>query len=659
MLTNQKQFLYRLYFVASILVVLGLGIGYKIFHIQFIEGEKYRKIAIEKTIQSFTITPKRGSIYSNDGSLLASSSTTFNIYFDAVTVSKNNFDKYINPLSQALSKTLDKSYDFYLNSLNSAKKLNKRYHLIARNISINELNEIKKMPLFKMGGIKGGLIVVKKISREYPLNKIAERTIGYERKNKSNEYKGVGLEHAFGTILRGKNGSQLMQKISNGKWKPISIENRIDPKPGSDIVTTINVGFQDIAHHSLLGQLEKFEAEHGSVVVMETETGAIKAISNLGRTSEGKYYEKLNYAVGEHFEPGSTFKLMAMIAALEDDIVNPLTVVDTKNGILSIYGYKIRDSKKGGYGKISVNDVFKFSSNTGIVKIINDGYSSSPEKFSNRLYNMGLNNKLNLSILGEASPKIPHPKDKDWSGLSLPWMAYGYGVLLTPLQILTFYNAVANNGEMVKPIFLSEVNSFSAQTMKMKKVVLNPSICSQQTLNKVRTMLENVVNEKGGTAYNIRSKEYKIAGKTGTGQVDYNTDNVQYISSFVGYFPSDKPKYSCIVVIHKPNKKKGYYGSAVAAPVFKKIADKLYSLTPELIKTKPLDDQRLDDLLINKLKITNGSKNLEINGKNFTDVLPYLENLGFSVEFKGNGLLVKKHTIIKNSSNKKIVLELS
>ncbi|MGY8945692.1 MAG: peptidoglycan D,D-transpeptidase FtsI family protein [Flavobacteriales bacterium] len=659
MLTNQKQFLYRLYFVASILVVLGLGIGYKIFEIQFIEGEKYRKIAIEKTIQSFTITPKRGSIYSNDGSLLASSSTTFNIYFDAVTVSKNNFDRYINPLSQALSKTLDKSYDFYLNSLNSAKKLNKRYHLIARNISINELNEIKKMPLFKMGGIKGGLIVVKKISREYPLNKIAERTIGYERKNKSNEYKGVGLEHAFGTILRGKNGSQLMQKISNGKWKPISIENRIDPKPGSDIVTTINVGFQDIAHHSLLGQLEKFEAEHGSVVVMETETGAIKAISNLGRTSEGKYYEKLNYAVGEHFEPGSTFKLMAMIAALEDDIVNPLTVVDTKNGILSIYGYKIRDSKKGGYGKISVNDVFTFSSNTGIVKIINDGYSISPEKFSNRLYNMGLNNKLNLSILGEASPKIPHPKDKDWSGLSLPWMAYGYGVLLTPLQILTFYNAVANNGEMVKPIFLSEVNSFSAQTIKMKKVVLNPSICSEQTLNKVRTMLENVVNEKGGTAYNIRSKEYKIAGKTGTGQVDYNTDNVQYISSFVGYFPSDKPKYSCIVVIHKPNKKKGYYGSAVAAPVFKKIADKLYSLTPELIKTKPLDDQRLDDLLINELKITNGSENLEINGKNFTDVLPYLENLGFSVEFKGNGLLVKKHTIIKSSSNKKIVLELS
>ena len=659
MLTNQKQFLYRLYFVASILVVLGLGIGYKIFHIQFVEGDKYRKIAIEKTIQSFKITPKRGNIYSYDGSLLASSSTSYDVFFDAVTVSKNNFDKNISQLSKALSQTLNKPYEYYLNSFNIAKNQSRRYHLIARNISINQLNEIKKMPLFKLGGVKGGLIVEKKNSREYPLNKIAERTIGYERINKKIEFKGVGLEHAFGSVLRGKNGSQLMQKISNGKWKPIYTENRVEPRSGSDIVTTINVGFQDIAHHSLLGQLEKFEADHGTVVVMETETGAIKAISNLGRTTDGKYYEKLNYAVGEHFEPGSTFKLMAMIAALEDGIVDTSTIVDTKNGLLSFYGSTVRDSKKGGYGKISVNDVFKFSSNTGIVKIINDGYSISPEVFSNRLYNMGLNNKLGLSILGEASPKIPHPKDKDWSGLSLPWMAYGYGVLLTPLQILTFYNSVANNGEMVKPIFLSEVNTFSNQTMEMKKVVLNPSICSEQTLNKVRVMLENVVNDKGGTAYNIRSKKYKIAGKTGTGQVDYNTDNVQYISSFVGYFPSDKPKYSCIVVIHRPNKKLGYYGSTVAAPVFKKIADKLYSLTPEYKETNLLDDQKLNDFLFNELNDINVSKKLEINGKNFSDILPYLENLGFSVEFKGTGLVVKKHTIIEGASSKKIILELS
>jgi cell division protein FtsI (penicillin-binding protein 3) len=263
---------------------------------------------------------------------------------------------------------------------------------------------------------------------------------------------------------------------------------------------------------------------------------------------------------------------------------------------------------------------------------------------------MGLNNKLGLSILGESSPKIPHPNDKDWSGLSLPWMVYGYGVLLSPLQILTFYNAVANNGEMVKPIFRKK------NTLISNKIILNPSICSKSTLDNVKLMLENVVNEDGGTGSNIKSDIYKIAGKTGTGQVDYTTDNVQYISSFVGYFPADKPKYSCIVVIHKPNKSKGYYGSTVAAPVFKKIADKIYSLTPERVE---LDNLRIEDF--EKIKLTNsikidGSDFSIIKGKNFRNVLPLLENLGFEVIFKGNGSLVKNYRI--NKSLNKVEIEL-
>ena len=581
--TNQKQFLYRLYLVAGILVFLGFGIGYKIFHIQYVDGDNYRQLAKNKTIQNFTISPERGNIFSDDGSLLAASTTSFDIYFDAVTVSDNNFSKYSNQLSEKLSESLNKSKEFFLKRLVSAKKNNKRYQLIQRGVSIENLNKIKQMPLFRMGGVRGGLIIEKKNSRDYPLNKIAERTIGYERLTKDDNFSGVGLEHAFGSKLRGKNGMQLMQKISNGKWKPISSNNKIEPIPGTDIISTINIGFQDITHHSLLKQLEDFEADHGTAVVMETATGEIKAIANLGRTSEGKYYERLNYAVGEHLEPGSTFKLMSIIAALEDGKVDLNTIIDTKNGVLDFYGSKVRDSKKGGYGKISVNEVFKVSSNTGIVKIINDAYKDDPKMFSNRLYNMGLNNKLGVSILGESNPKIPHPNDKDWNGLSLPWMVYGYGVLLSPLQILTFYNSVANNGEMVKPVFTRQSNSMS------NKTILNPSICSDDTLEKVKLMLENVVNEKGGTGYNIKSNIYKIAGKTGTGQVDYNTDNMQYISSFVGYFPANKPKYSCIVVIHKPNKKKGYYGATVAAPVFKKIADKIYSLTPELVNYNKIE----------------------------------------------------------------------
>jgi len=650
--TNQKQFLYRLYLVAGILVFLGFGIGYKIFHIQYVDGDNYRQLAKNKTIQNFTISPERGNIFSDDGSLLAASTTSFDIYFDAVTVSDNNFSKYSNQLSEKLSESLNKSKEFFLKRLVSAKKNNKRYQLIQRGVSIENLNKIKQMPLFRMGGVRGGLIIEKKNSRDYPLNKIAERTIGYERLTKDDNFSGVGLEHAFGSKLRGKNGMQLMQKISNGKWKPISSNNKIEPIPGTDIISTINIGFQDITHHSLLKQLEDFEADHGTAVVMETATGEIKAIANLGRTLEGKYYERLNYAVGEHLEPGSTFKLMSIIAALEDGKVDLNTIVDTKNGILDFYGAKVRDSKKGGYGKISVNEVFKVSSNTGIVKIINDAYKDDPKMFSNRLYNMGLNNKLGVSILGESNPKIPHPNDKDWNGLSLPWMVYGYGVLLSPLQILTFYNSVANNGEMVKPVFIRQSNSMS------NKTVLNPSICSDDTLEKVKLMLENVVNEKGGTGYNIKSNIYKIAGKTGTGQVDYNTDNMQYISSFVGYFPANKPKYSCIVVIHKPNKKKGYYGATVAAPVFKKIADKIYSLTPELVnynKIEKLNSSQIYSKVVSPL-IDVGNLSI-IKGKNYKNILPALENLGLDVSFIGTGLVIKNFRF-KNKSQKKIVISL-
>jgi len=651
--TNQKQFLYRLYLVAGVLVFLGLGIGYKIFHIQYVDGNDYRKIAKNNTLQNFTISPERGNIFSDDGSLLAASTISFDIYFDAVTVSDANFSKYSKELSKELSKTFNKSEKTFLDRLNFAKNNNKRYHLINRGVSIENLNKIRQMPLFKMGGVRGGLIIEKKNSRDYPLNKIAERTIGYERISKDDNFSGVGLEHAFGSKLRGKNGLQLMQKISNGKWKPISSSNKIEPIPGNDIISTINVGFQDITHHSLLKQLEDFEADHGTAVVMETNTGEIKAISNLGRTSEGKYYEKLNYAVGEHFEPGSTFKLMSVIAAFEDDKVEPNTIIDTEKGVLSFYGNKVRDSKPGGYGKISVNDAFKFSSNTGIVKIISESYGNEPHKFSDRLFNMGLNNKLGLSILGESSPRIPHPNDKNWNGLSLPWMAYGYGVLLSPLQILTFYNSVANNGEMVKPVFIRQ------SRLESNKVVLNPSICSEDTLNKVKLMLENVVNDEGGTANNIQSNIYRIAGKTGTGQVDYNTDNMQYISSFVGYFPADKPKYSCIVIIHKPNKKKGYYGATVAAPVFKKIADKIYSLTPELVNYN-------ETKKINSPQISNKGKTLSIDidnlsliiGKNYKNILPALENLGFNVSFIGTGMVIKDFRI-KNKSQKNIVISLT
>ena len=324
---------------------------------------------------------------------------------------------------------------------------------------------------------------------------------------------------------------------------------------------------------------------------METQTGAIRAVSNLGRTQEGKYFEKLNYAMGESHEPGSTFKLMALVAALEDKVVDTTTVIDTKNGILTFYGkYNVRDSKKGGYGKISLAEVFERSSNTGMVQAIHENYKSRPELFVNRLINMGLSEPLGIPVLGEGIPKIPHPKDADWDGLDLPWMAYGYGVSLTPLQTLTFYNGVANNGVMVKPRFVDQIRSLGDyRAEKLPVEVLNASICSEETLISVQKMLENVVEKPWGTANNIYDENIKIAGKTGTSQIDYDLDETQYVSSFVGYFPSDKPKYSAIVVINKPKKSKGYYGNSVAAPVFKNVAKKIMTGIPNEIEISRKD----------------------------------------------------------------------
>jgi len=578
---ENNNFLWRLYLVSTVMLMFGLGIGYKLFHLQFIDGDKYRKIAEEKTLKSFVVNSSRGNIFSEDGSLLATSTTKFDVFFDSKTVPNHIFNSEIQSLSIELSKILGDDDVKWLNNFREAKNNNNRYLPIIKNIDLDKVNEFKKLPIFKYGSIKGGLIIEKKIKREYPLGKVAERTIGYEKINKDGDYWGVGLEHAYGSFLRGKNGKMTKRKISNGQWKVLESNLNKDPIDGLDINTTLNTYMQDVVHDYLLEQTEKYEADHSTAVLMEVATGKIRAISNFGRTDQGKYYEKLNYAVGESIEPGSTFKLMTIIAALEDQVIDTLQMIDTENGEIDFYGFKVKDSRKGGYGQINAMDIFRLSSNTGIVKIISEAYKNQSEKFVDRLFNMGLNNSLNIEIKGEPRPKIPHPLDSDWNGLSLPWMSYGYGVSLTPLQILSFYNAVANDGIMVKPTFLESSNKLGAlKKNTFKKQILNPSICSKETLSIVKKMLYDVVHHKNGTAKNIKSNNIKIAGKTGTAQVGYGTDKVDYISSFVGYFPAENPKYSCIVVINKPNKNKGYYGSDVAAPVFKRIAEKISSRNP-------------------------------------------------------------------------------
>ena len=561
----------------------------KIFYIQ-----SFEYVSLE-TIKNIEVESTRGNIYSSGGDLIASTVSKFEIRWDSQVPSEKIFEDNKVQLAQKLSELLSDSTEYYIDIMNNARKNKNRYLLIAKDIEINQLNAIKTFPMFNLGIYKGGLIIKENHLRKSHLGKIAERTIGSFKKG----IKEVGLEKAYSQYLGGKNGLRRMQKISKGQWKPLKTEYEIEPKEGYDLHTTIDLKIQDFTHNELLSQLKKFEADHGTAIIMETKTGNILGISNLGINSEGNYYERLNYAIGEKYEPGSTFKLMTLIAALEDGLVKHSDSIDTQNGIWKIYGEEVKDSNKKGYGKITVAKAFEVSSNTGMVKMVYDNYKSKPERFVNRLYNMRLNEKINTPFGGEPNPIIPHPSDEKWNGISLPWMAYGYGVELTPLQILTFYNSIANNGEMVKPKFVTKISSIGNKPIhEIEREIIMPSICSQKTLDVVKEMLENIVEKPWGTANRIHNDYVKIAGKTGTSQTDYlkkedEPVNVQYIASFVGYFPSDKPKYTGIVVIHKPKKSKGYYGGTVAAPVFKNIAQKIQGLSPTIVEINKKDIDNL------------------------------------------------------------------
>jgi len=649
------------------MLVFASSIIFKLINIQFTNGDYYRELSENRVFKNIEIPANRGNIYSEKGRLLATSVPKYDIRFDALAPSEKNFNKYIEELSIELGKNFNKPSENYIKKLTNARINKNRYLLIARNLGYTQYMKIKNFPLFKLGSFKGGIITEQYTKRDYPIGGVAQRTVGYERYDDFGNVTRPGIDGAFGPkYLKGKNGSRLSQKIGKGQWKPVEDFNQKEPRDGYDIYTTINIEIQDVAHFALLEQLEYYEADHGSVIVMETTTGEIRAISNLGRTSEGKYYEKLNYAIGESHEPGSTFKLMAMVAALEDKVVDTSDVVDTRNGVLSFYGRKVRDSKKGGYGKISVAKAFEVSSNTGLVQIVNNGYEKNPEKFIDRIFSMGLNNQLDLELIGEGKPVFTHPSDKkNWDGLDLPWMAFGYGISLTPLQTLTFYNAIANDGKMVKPRFLKEVRSFDSVIETFDTQIINSSICSKETISKVKQMMVNVVEKKHGTAHNIYDKNFSMAGKTGTCQTEYWKNSNLYISSFAGYFPADDPKYSCIVVIHKPNKKKGYYGNIVAAPVFKKIAQKIYSETPIVHEQNFSNETNILNEKGNHITpyymSLNNSIMPDLSKMELMDAIALLENFGMKVIIQGKGKKInqsiKKGKTVKK--DQKIILRLS
>ncbi len=581
-MTDNRQFRARANVVYLSIVVFAVAIAVKLFTIQIVEGEKWRAKAETIATAWRIVQPDRGHIYSEDGRLLATSVPEYDVRMDMVPNGLTNelFLAEVDSLSICLANLFgDRTAAEYKHDLTDARYRKERYHLIKRRADHTQVQQLRNFPLFRLGRYKGGLVTEKRTVRVHPFGRLASRSVGHVLRDSST----LGLEGGYDGWLKGVTGRRLERRLTGGVWMPIDNGDGVDPVAGSDIHTTIDINLQDVADAALEKQLRIHGAQYGTVVVMEVETGYIKAISNLTRRSDSTYVEDLNYAVAQATEPGSTFKLASLMVGLEDGLIKPTDTVDTKMGRVRFYDRIMRDAHEDLYRKVTVQRAFELSLNTGISLAVHKAYQKEPKRFVEGLKRLGLNEPTGVLIPGEAIPTLRGPGEKGWSGVSLPWMSIGYETMLTPLQILTFYNAVANNGKAMQPQFVDHVSRNGKVIEFMKPKVMNPKICSQGTLDVVHAMLQAVVDS--GTAKNLKAAHFSIAGKTGTAQIarngSYKTSGLSYQASFVGYFPADAPKYSCIVVVNGPTQS-GIYGNVVAGPVFKEIADKIYSNRLEL-----------------------------------------------------------------------------
>ena len=574
----RKTILTRFALVYFILLVFVLVVIGKLVSVQQIKNDRWQKIEENLTKNTVVIAPTRGNICADDGSVLATSVPGYFVRMDlAAEGVKKVFKNESDSLAWYLSNFFkDASKNTYRSRLNAAYNAGNRGFLITpRKIDYMELQQLKKFPILRKGRFGGGMIVEQENKRINPLGALALRTVGSLNKGEYDEINGpigyTGLERAYESYLKGQDGISYKQNLS-GRWV---IRTEIEPREGMDVITTINAKLQDIVESSLNEQLMLEQADWGTAVLMQVKTGEIKAIANLGR-SEGGYYEKDNYALGHRgcFEPGSSFKLISLMAALEDGVVDTSDVVDTGNGAWSSNGRIIRDTHA--HGKITVKQVFELSSNVGTAKIITEHYAKNPKKYVDRVYSFGVQKPLGIEIEGEGQPYFKYPGDADWWGTTLASMAYGYDSKMTPLQILAFYNSVANNGRMVKPHLVKEIRDNGLLVKRFEPEVLNPMIVSKETIGKARAMLEGVCQE--GTGKEIQGKYFKVAGKTGTARVATSSSGYtqgMYLASFTGYFPADNPQYSLIVTMNNP--RRTIYGASAAGPAFKEISEKVFA----------------------------------------------------------------------------------
>jgi cell division protein FtsI (penicillin-binding protein 3) len=580
-MATRDEIVWRSGIVYFTIALIAVAILIRILILQLVQHGKWSAMSEQYVYKTAEQPADRGDVLAHDGRLLASSVPYYTIYMDtrSTGMSAATWSNGINGLSAGLAKLLgERSAAGWKTVITEARRRGDRYFLIKRRVDYETLREIKELPIFREGQYKGGMVAQAENRRILPNSELAARTIGYL--NLGNEGTEVGIEGSFDKYLAGKNGVVVKQRLTGGDWITIDDANSISSRDGNDVVTTIDIDLQDVATTALLTQLKKHDAHHGCAVVMEVATGDIRAIANLEQGNDGSYHESYNYAIAESTEPGSTFKLPSLMAAIEDGVIDTGDIVDTGTGSIKFYNKIIRDTREEGYGKLTVKQVFEKSSNVGTSKLIYEHYKNNPKDFVNRLYAMKLNEKLDIQLKGEGAPLIRYPGDKLWSGLSLPMMSHGYEVQLTPLQILTFYNAVANDGRMMKPRFVTAIMRNGNVIKRYEPDVIINTIASRSTIKKAKKMMEGVVEH--GTATNLKNPNYKIAGKTGTAQIargksGYRSGSViSYQASFVGYFPAENPLYSCIVVVNAPSNGV-YYGNLVAGAVFREISDKIYA----------------------------------------------------------------------------------
>jgi len=579
----RKAITLRFGIVYFAIALFGLVIIARILIIQNVDTQKWQEIAKDLRNNTTEIWAKRGNICADDGSILSTSVPYYEIRLDLQAPRVQQiFDKDSEKMVEELSNFFgfDKT-DFRIRLRAAFDKKNRWFLINQEQIDHNKFQEFKSLKTMAKSYFGSGIIVVTENRRILPHGDLASRTIGVLNKGAFGGVHGnvgfTGVEGLSESYLAGVNGLALKRNLS-GNWINTPL---IEPKEGKDVITTINVNLQDYAQSSLGKQMEISQAEWGTAMVMEVKTGNIKAIANMGRKKDGTYGETYNFAFGAQgcSEPGSTFKLMSLIVAMEEGYVDTADMFDTGRGEWEYKGQKMHDSDENGHGYISMEKIFELSSNIGTAKIITKFYEGKEKDFINRIYSFGLNKPLGLGFLGEAEPRIKYPTDPDWWGPSLAWIAHGYEIKISPIQTLTFYNAVANNGVMVKPKFIEEVREDGIPIRKFPTEVINPSLCSKTTLSKAQAMLKGVCIR--GTGKSLKNPYYTIAGKTGTAVIANENKGYtgeggkKYQASFCGYFPADNPKYSIIVVIVGP--KGAYYGGSVAGPVFRGIADKVYA----------------------------------------------------------------------------------